>query len=89
MQHTMQYIDVGKCYILTISKRHCEMLTLFGSILRGGSAATLGSALAVGLMKPAGVECHWIVAACENMVNGEAMRPGDILTASNGKTIEV
>lgn len=59
------------------------------SICRGGSAATLGSALSVGLLKPAGVECHWIVASCENMINGEAMRPGDILTASNGKTIEV
>jgi hypothetical protein len=35
------------------------------------------------------VEAHFIVAACENMVSAEAMRPGDILTASNGKTIEV
>lgn len=26
---------------------------------------------------------------CENMVSSNAMRPGDILRASNGKTIEV
>lgn len=32
---------------------------------------------------------HFIVAACENMVSDRSMRPGDILTASNGKTIEV
>ena len=39
--------------------------------------------------QPEGVEAHFIVASCENMVSAEAMRPGDILTASNGKTIEV
>ncbi|GMP63954.1 hypothetical protein CsSME_00025434 [Camellia sinensis var. sinensis] len=32
---------------------------------------------------------HFIVAACENMISGTGMRPGDIVTASNGKTIEV
>ncbi|XP_078443476.1 leucine aminopeptidase 1-like [Wolffia australiana] len=55
----------------------------------GGSAATLGAARAIGLIKPPGVEVHFIVAACENMISGTGMRPGDILTASNGKTIEV
>src|SRR5437763_1009064 len=30
-----------------------------------------------------------VVAACENMPGGDAYRPGDILTAANGKTIEV
>lgn len=44
---------------------------------------------AIGRLKPPGVEAHFIVAACENMVSEKAMRPGDILTASNGKTIEV
>lgn len=43
----------------------------------------------IGQLKPKGVEAHFIVAACENMVSEKAMRPGDILTASNGKTIEV
>jgi leucyl aminopeptidase len=54
----------------------------------GGSAATLGAAKAIGQLKPA-VEVHFIVAATENMISGHAMHPGDILTASNGKTIEV
>ncbi|MBA0839134.1 hypothetical protein Goarm_004898, partial [Gossypium armourianum] len=55
----------------------------------GGSAAVLGSAKALGQIKPPGVEVHFIVASCENMISGTGMRPGDILTASNGKTIEV
>lgn len=55
----------------------------------GGSAAALGAAKAIGQIKPPGVEVHFIVAACENMISGTGMRPGDIVTASNGKTIEV
>lgn len=34
-------------------------------------------------------EVHGIIAACENMISGRAYKPGDILTAKNGKTIEV
>ena len=34
-------------------------------------------------------QVHFIVAACENMIDGRATRPGDILTAANGKTVEV
>ncbi|MEX1325137.1 MAG: leucyl aminopeptidase [Synechococcaceae cyanobacterium] len=55
----------------------------------GGSAAVLGAARAIGELKPDGVEVHVIVAACENMISGGAVHPGDILTASNGKTIEI
>ncbi|NES45976.1 leucyl aminopeptidase, partial [Moorena sp. SIO2C4] len=54
----------------------------------GGAAATLGTAKAIGQLKP-DVEVHFISAATENMISGHAMHPGDILTASNGKTIEV
>ena len=53
------------------------------------SAATLGAALATSKLEPSNTEVHFIVAACENMVSERAMRPGDILTASNGKSIEV
>lgn len=55
----------------------------------GGAAATLGAAKAIAQLQPHGIEVHFIVAACENMISGKAMRPGDILTAANGKTIEV
>ena len=54
-----------------------------------GAAATLGCAAAVASLDVPDCEIHFIVAACENMISGEAVRPGDVLTASNGKTIEV
>ena len=54
----------------------------------GGAAATLGAAKAIAQLKP-DVEVHFISAATENMISGRAMHPGDILKASNGKTIEV
>lgn len=54
----------------------------------GGAAAILGAAKAIAQLKP-DVEVHFISAATENMISGHAMHPGDILTASNGKTIEV
>ena len=58
-------------------------------MLRAGAAATLGCAAAVASLEVPDCEIHFIVAACENMISGEAVRPGDVLTASNGKTIEV
>ncbi len=54
----------------------------------GGAATTFGTAKAIAQLKP-DVEVHFISAVTENMISGRAMRPGDILTASNGKTIEV
>jgi leucyl aminopeptidase len=54
----------------------------------GGAGATLGAAKAIAQLKP-DAEVHFIVAATENMISGKAIHPGDILTASNGKTIEI
>jgi leucyl aminopeptidase len=54
----------------------------------GGAGATLGAAKAIAQIKP-DVEVHFISAATENMISGHAIHPGDILTASNGKTIEI
>lgn len=34
-------------------------------------------------------EVYGILPACENMPSGKALRPGDVVTALNGKTIEV
>src|SRR5690606_33851014 len=34
-------------------------------------------------------EVHVIVAAAENLVSGRAYKLGDVLTASNGKTVEI
>jgi len=55
----------------------------------GGAAAVLGAAKAIVGLAPDNVEAHFIVAACENMINEKAFVPSDILTASNGITIEV
>jgi len=53
-----------------------------------GSAITLAVMKALVLLRP-DVEVHGIIAACENMPGCEAYKPGDVLTAKNGKTIEV
>ncbi|MCS7293280.1 MAG: leucyl aminopeptidase [Gloeomargarita sp. SKYBB_i_bin120] len=53
-----------------------------------GAAAVLGCFKVLGQLQPP-VQVHGIIAATENMINGHALHPGDILTASNGKTIEV
>ena len=55
----------------------------------GGADATLGAARIIAETAPPGVEAHFIIASCENMIGSRGLRPGDILTASNGKTIEV
>ncbi|MGC6483190.1 MAG: leucyl aminopeptidase [Synechococcus sp.] len=55
----------------------------------GGSGAVLGAMRTLAELRPAGVEVHAVIAACENMVNGAAVHPGDIVTASNGTTIEI
>lgn len=54
----------------------------------GGAAAVLGTARVIAALKPT-VEVHFIVAATENMISGHAIHPGDVLTASNQKTIEI
>ncbi|MHC1718785.1 MAG: leucyl aminopeptidase [Acidaminococcaceae bacterium] len=53
-----------------------------------GAAAVLGAIKAIAKMK---LPCNVIaIAACaENMPSGTATRPGDIIKAANGKTIEV
>lgn len=55
----------------------------------GGAAAVLGAAATIGDIKPRGVTVHFVIAACENMINGVALKPGDVITASDGTTVEV
>ncbi len=55
----------------------------------GGAAAVLGAAKAIAQIQPPGVECHFCVAACENMINDKGIVPSDVLVASNGVSIEV
>jgi leucyl aminopeptidase len=53
-----------------------------------GAAAVLGVMKVLDRLKPT-VEVHALVAATDNMPSGSATKPGDILRAMNGKTIEV
>lgn len=55
----------------------------------GGSGVCLGAAKAIGALKPKGIEVHFIMPAVENMIGDRALHPGDIVKASNGKTVEV
>jgi leucyl aminopeptidase len=54
----------------------------------GGSAAVIGTMAAIADLE-VDSEVHGIFASCENMTGASAYRTGDVLTASNGKTIEV
>jgi leucyl aminopeptidase len=54
----------------------------------GGAAALLGTALAVGRIQPKR-NLRFYLAVAENSVSGNAIRPGDILTALDGTTIEI
>jgi leucyl aminopeptidase len=53
-----------------------------------GAAAVLGVFSALSRLKPA-VEVRGYLAIAENMPGGRAQKPGDVLKAFNGKTIEV
>jgi leucyl aminopeptidase len=53
-----------------------------------GAAAVLGVMRALPALRPP-VEVHGLIAATENMPSGTAIRPGDVLRAMNGTTIEV
>lgn len=54
----------------------------------GGAANVLGLMQIIATLKP---ELHIIgaVACAENLINGKAMKPGDIYKAYNGKTVEI
>lgn len=55
----------------------------------GGGAAVVGAMLALAKLKLANISVRAYVGATENMPGGGAMRPGDVLTAMTGETIEV
>jgi leucyl aminopeptidase len=53
-----------------------------------GGAAVIAAMQAIGQLKPS-INVTAIVPATENLPSGKAYKPGDILKASNGKTIEI
>ena len=53
-----------------------------------GGASVIAAMRAIGRLKPK-INVTGLIAATENMPGGRAQRPGDVVTAMNGKTIEV
>jgi leucyl aminopeptidase len=54
----------------------------------GGAASVLGTMRAIGELKPR-VNVIGLIAACENMPSGRALKPGDVVRSLSGQTIEV
>lgn len=53
-----------------------------------GGGTVIGTMRAIAMLKPS-IPVLGVVAAVENMPDGKATRPGDVVTAMNGKTIEI
>lgn len=53
----------------------------------GGAASVLGTMRAVAELKPK-LNVVMLIAACENMPSGHAVKPGDVVTSMSGQTIE-
>ncbi|KHF41091.1 leucyl aminopeptidase [Halalkalibacter okhensis] len=54
----------------------------------GGAAAVLGAMDIIGSVKP-NVNVLAVIPSSENLLNGSALKPGDVITSLSGKTIEV
>ncbi len=54
----------------------------------GGAASVLGTLRAVAELKPK-INLVVLIAACENMPSGRAVKPGDVVTSMSGQTIEI
>ncbi|HZY45501.1 MAG TPA: leucyl aminopeptidase [Anaerolineae bacterium] len=54
----------------------------------GGAAAVIGAIEAIAKLKLS-LHVVGLIATCENMPSGSAYRPADVITARNGKTIEI
>ncbi len=54
----------------------------------GGAASVLGTFQALALLRPR-INVVGLIAACENMPDGRAVKPGDVVTSMDGQTIEI
>lgn len=53
-----------------------------------GAASVLGTFRALGELQPA-INVVGLIPACENMPDGRAVKPGDVVTSMSGQTIEI
>ena len=54
----------------------------------GGAASVLGTMRAIAELKPR-INLVGIIPSCENMPDGRAVKPGDVVTSMSGQTIEI
>jgi leucyl aminopeptidase len=54
-----------------------------------GSAAVFGAMQVIAKVVKPSFPVHAFVGACENMPSGRSYKPGDVLVARNGKTVEI
>jgi leucyl aminopeptidase len=54
----------------------------------GGAASVLGTFAALAELRPA-INVVGLIPACENMPDGLAIKPGDVVTSMSGQTIEI
>ena len=53
-----------------------------------GAASVLGVFKALGELQPA-INVVGLIPSCENLLNGKAVKPGDVVTSMSGQTIEI
>ena len=53
-----------------------------------GAASVLGTFKTLSLLKPA-INVVGLIPSCENLINGKAVKPGDVVTSMSGQTIEI
>lgn len=53
-----------------------------------GAASVLGVFRALAKLKPA-INVVGLIPTCENLINGRAVKPGDVVTSMSGQTIEI
>jgi leucyl aminopeptidase len=53
-----------------------------------GAASVMGTFLALAKLQPA-INVVGLIPACENMPDGRALKPGDVVTSMSGQTIEI
>jgi len=77
---------------ITFDSGFLDLKTAEGMLLRkddmSGASAVLAIMRALPRLSPT-VEVHGLIAATENMPSGAAVRPGDVLRAMNGITVEI
>jgi leucyl aminopeptidase len=54
----------------------------------GGAASVLGAMKSIAEMQPA-INVVALIPSCENMPDGRAIKPGDVVTSMSGQTIEI